>query len=175
MLNHPLHTKQTCGFTLLEVMIAMVVFSVGMLGLAGIQGIALQSNNTAYMRTIAMQQSYNMADILRASADFQGAIDSTFDSVSTTIGSTPTACILNSLSNTLSCSTSDMADSDIFHWQTRLAKELPSGRATISKDATTKVYTITIMWDEKHSGVTGEGCSGDSNTDLKCYKLDVQV
>ena len=44
--------KKTTGFTLLEVMISMVIFSVGMLGLAGIQAIALQNNNTAYCRIL---------------------------------------------------------------------------------------------------------------------------
>ena len=171
MLIHTLTVNKTSGFTLLEVMIAMVIFSVGMLGLAGIQGTALQNNSTAYMRTIAMQQSYNMADILRSSTSFDGVINSSFNSVNSSVGSAPTACIANDQST--NCSTSQLAASDIYHWKKRLQDTLPSGRGTVSVSGT--IYTITVMWDEKRTGATGEGCSDDSTTDLKCYILHIQV
>ncbi|MDH5370428.1 MAG: type IV pilus modification protein PilV [Gammaproteobacteria bacterium] len=163
--------KKSSGFTLLEVMIALVIFSIGMLGLAGIQAIALQNNNTAYMRTIAMQQAYNIADLIRASTDFDGDVTSAFNAVDTTLGTEPTACIVNDqLTN---CTADQIAAFDIFHWKNRLNEELPSGRGkiTLSSD----VYEIIIMWDEKKTGVTGEGCSGDSDIDLKCYTLHIQV
>ena len=116
----PEQTNKSSGFTLLEVMIAMVIFAVGMLGLAGIQALALQNNNTAYMRTIAMQQSYNMADLLRLSKDFNEVIDSNYAPVTTAIGSNPSKdCIADDL--TSNCSTSELAVFDIFHWKTRVA------------------------------------------------------
>ena len=165
-------TSNSSGFTLLEVMVAMVIFSVGMLGLAGIQALALQNNNTAYMRTIAMQQSYNMADLLRLSKDFNEVIDSNYNPITTAIGSDPSKdCIADDL--TTNCSTSELAEFDIFHWKTRMAEALPAGRGTVTK--TGDVYEIIIMWDENRSGVTGEGCSGDSSVDLKCYTLHIQV
>lgn len=164
--------KKSSGFTLLEVMISMVIFSVGMLGLAGIQAIALQNNTTAYMRTIAMQQSYNMADLLRSSANFDGVVDSTFDSVSTSIGSDPTKdCIADDTAT--NCTTTELAVFDIFHWKTRMDKELPSGKGTVEKDG--DVYEIIIMWDEKRTGATGEDCDADDADDLKCYTLHIQV
>ena len=83
------HLNNSSGFTLLEVMVAMLIFAVGMLGLAGIQAISLQNNNTAYLRTIAMQQSYNMSDLLRSSTDFNGVVDSNFDAISSPLGSAP--------------------------------------------------------------------------------------
>ena len=164
--------NKSSGFTLLEVMVAMVIFSVGMLGLAGIQALALQNNNTAYMRTIAMQQSYNMADLLRLSKNFNEVIDSNYNPITPAIGSDPTTdCIADDL--TTDCSTSELAEFDIFHWKTRLDKALPSGRGTVTK--TGDVYEIIIMWDEQRTGVTGEGCSGNSAVDLKCYTLHIGV
>ena len=55
-----LQTKKQSGFTLLEVMISLVIFSVGILGRAGIHATSIQSNNSAYMRTISMQSAYDM-------------------------------------------------------------------------------------------------------------------
>lgn len=158
------------GFTLLEVMIALVIFSVGLLGLAGIQAIALQSNNAAYMRTIAMQHTYNMADLIRTASDGEGVIDSTFtDGFTSALGSAPTNCIVDNA--TTECSLSEMAAFDIYHWKKRLADELPSGRGTLSR--TDDIFEIKIMWDEKRTGATGENCSGTS--DLKCYTIHIQT
>lgn len=165
-------TNKSSGFTLLEVMISMVIFSVGMLGLAGIQALALTNNNTAYQRTVAMQHSANMADLIRSSNSFDETIDSNFAGIVTSAGSAPSKnCIADDTTTT--CSTSELAVFDIFHWKQRLASALPSGRGTVV--LASSVYTITIMWDEKRTGVTGESCSGDSATDLKCYTIQIQV
>ena len=58
------------GFTLLEVLIAMVIFAVGMLGLAGMQGVALKDNNDAYMRSQAVFFAYDMGDRIRANPGY---------------------------------------------------------------------------------------------------------
>ena len=165
--------KNSSGFTLLEVMVALVIFSVGLLGLAGIQAIAMQNNNTAYMRTIAMQHAYNMADLIRSSTDFDGDVDSAFDTITTALGAEPTDCIVDDSST--ECTTAQMAAFDIYHWKNRLAGKqgLPSGRGKVTLSS--GVYEIIIMWDEDRTGVTGEGCGGNSATDLKCYKLQIQV
>ena len=170
------HINKLSGFTLLEVMVAMLIFAVGMLGLAGIQAISLQNNNTAYLRTIAMQQSYNMSDLLRASSDFDGSVDSNYAAVTTSLGTAPSPnCFLNVNDISTHCTSSQMALFNIYHWKNRLASKsgLPSGRGKVTK--TGNVYEIIIMWDEKGTGATGEDCDPDDATDLKCYKLQVEV
>lgn len=66
--------KTIHGFTLLEVLIAMVVFAIGMLGLAGMQGTALKDNNDAYMRSQAVFFAYDMGDRIRANPAFWDTI-----------------------------------------------------------------------------------------------------
>ena len=66
-------TKTQSGFTLLEIMVAIVVLSLGLLGLAGLQAASLRNNQTAYYRSIATQQAYDIADRLRANLAGVGA------------------------------------------------------------------------------------------------------
>lgn len=159
------------GFTLLEVMIAMVIFSVGVLGLAGIQGIAIQNNNTAYMRTIAMQQAYNMSDIIRTNTDTNSNLNIAFSNVSSTLGSAPTPVCIGDTNTT--CTTAQMAAYTIYIWKFHLSEALPSGKGAVNLNGT--LYEVTVMWDEEHTGATGTGCSGNSAIDLKCYKLQIEV
>jgi len=170
--NH--HIKSSTGFTLLEVMLAMVIFSIGLLGLAGIQAVSISNNNSAYTRTISMQLAYNMADVLRASTDNTGNITSTFDGVTTAIpGTAPTSCIQKSGGGAPNCTETALANFEVYHWKKRIEKELASGLGKITKNG--DVYTIILMWDDEHTGATGEACSGNSAVDLKCYTLDIQT
>ena len=58
--------KTNTGFTLIEVLIAMLVLAVGLLGLAGLQATSLKNNQSAYNRSQATQLAYDMADRMRA-------------------------------------------------------------------------------------------------------------
>ena len=54
------------GFTLLEVMIALLVFSLGLLGMAGLLAVSVRTNHGAYLRTQATFLAQSMADRMRA-------------------------------------------------------------------------------------------------------------
>ena len=54
------------GFSLIEVLAALVIFSIGLLGLAGLQFNALRGNQGAYESTVASLQAMDVADRLRA-------------------------------------------------------------------------------------------------------------
>lgn len=168
------HSTTSAGFTLLEVMIAMVIFSIGLLGLAGIQAVALKNNNSAYTRTVSMQLAYNIADVIRASADNIGSVDGGYDAVTTAIpGTAPTSCVQKDGVGAPNCTESDLVNFELYHWKKRIEKELASGLGKITKNG--EIYTITIMWDDEHTGASGEACSSDSAVDLKCYTLDIQT
>lgn len=65
-MNTQYSVKQQAGFTLIEAMIALLVFSVGLLGLAGMQMSGLQNNHNSLMRTYAIQNSYDIAERIRS-------------------------------------------------------------------------------------------------------------
>jgi len=54
------------GLSLVEVLVAVLVLSVGLLGLAALQGISLQSSQAAYFRTQATNAAYEVAEFTRA-------------------------------------------------------------------------------------------------------------
>ena len=154
------------GFTLLEVMIALLIFSIGLLGLAGLQAGGLRSNNQAQLRTIAVIQAYDMADRIRANP--RGVADGDYNAMD---NSNPTAgnCITNT------CTAAQMATYDYYEWQTTNQDILPSGHGTITTNVLgggiTTLFTVTVMWDEDRTGVNGTACSGNPAVDLKCYTL----
>lgn len=54
------------GFTLLEVMVTVFIMAIGLLGLAALQLSSLSYNQSAYLRSQAVAEAYNMLDRMRA-------------------------------------------------------------------------------------------------------------
>ena len=108
---HPRLPSQQTGFTLLEILVAMVVLSIGLLGLAGLQAVSLNNNQIAYYRSIASQQTYDIADRMRANL------------VGITAGS------YNNL--TSSSTPAGMAGTDWTQWLNNTAAMLPSGSGSV--------------------------------------------
>jgi type IV pilus assembly protein PilV len=61
----PIRNQQQ-GVTLIEILITLLVLSVGLLGLAALQGISLQTGQVSYHRTQATNVAYEIADFARA-------------------------------------------------------------------------------------------------------------
>ncbi|MBI5753100.1 MAG: type IV pilus modification protein PilV [Hydrogenophilales bacterium] len=156
------------GFTLLEVLIAIVVLSFGLLGLAGIQAVGIKNTYDANARTLAIQQAYDMADRIRANTI--GASAGAYDNITTTIPGDP-GCI----TSTSGCSATQLRDYDQRYWNTNNQNMLRLGRGTVAVVGGTaipnKQYLITVMWDEARTGATGTGCSTNLTTDLSCFQL----
>lgn len=151
-----------CGFTLIEVLVALFVLAVGMLALAALQGRSLRDSTTAQLRGTALMLAYDISDRMRANPT--GVTGSTscgtgYARCSTdaiTAQSAPTTrCTKDetpSSSNT--CMPDDMAREDLYQWLSALGdgrNGLPDPRATIIKDTTNAndtVWTITIYWNQ---------------------------
>ncbi len=68
------HCPRQRGFTLIEVMIAVLVLSIGLLGLAGLQVTALRNNQTAFLRTQAAILSGDIIERMRRSGKLAGEV-----------------------------------------------------------------------------------------------------
>lgn len=130
------------GFTLLEVLISMIVLSLGLLGVAGLQASGLKNNQSAYYRSQATQMIYDMADRMRSNT----LGSSTYLSSAWTAGTPAAQAACTTVTTT--CTPALMAQNDLFEWRAAIAAGLPKGVGTITLNGT--VYTITINWDDNH-------------------------
>ncbi len=159
--GHPRNKQQ--GFTLLEVLIALLVLSIGLLGLAALQTIGLRSNEMASMRTTSTMLAYDITDRMRANA--QGITDGDYIIGTGPITGTPTDCTSND------CDTTQLATYDLSQWKDAAAL-LPGGLADITQTAGPPLtHTITVRWDENRTGAAGLNCPPLDNTDLRCFRL----
>ncbi len=131
------------GFTLFEVLIALLILSIGLLGLAGLQAIGLRNNHRAYLRTQAVLQAYDILDRMRA--NMQGVTAGDYDSITTPVPSIP-ACA--AASPPVSCTPAQMAQYDSYAWNTENAALLPGGSGTVTRLANGD-YQVTINWTDQ--------------------------
>lgn len=153
------------GFTLLEVLIALVILSIGLLGLAALFSSGLQSNHGAYMHTQATLLAYDMADRMRANTG--GVTAGDYDSIALGVPSSWTNCATSGTNTPTDCSPAQVATFDDYQWESELKDLLPNGKGSVEKSGTN--YVITVMWDDQHTGATGTNCSGNSQVDLTCF------
>lgn len=126
------------GFTLVETMVALVVLSIGLLGVAKLVTGAVHANDSGYMRGQATQMAYEILDEMRANrpgASSYGGAGATADCSSG------------------ACSPAVLAGLDTYNWNARVAATLPSGTGSITTSAGLggTVATIVVAWDDSEA------------------------
>lgn len=177
---------KNAGFTLLEVLIALVILSLGLLGLAGLQLRSLRANNDSFARSQAMIMAYGIADRMRVNA--QAAADGEYLLDPDNPPAAPAYDCIDSFPGTQgSCGPGEMADADIAAWMDELETPnvLPAGTGRITCDdsvttdgitcSPSSVHTITVMWDEARTGASGSNCGGDPQVDLQCLTIELAL
>ncbi|MBE9525646.1 MAG: type IV pilus modification protein PilV [Proteobacteria bacterium] len=135
------------GFTLLEVLIAMIILAIGLLGLAGLQANSMRFNNSAYLRSQASFLATDIADKMRANQD--EVTNGSFNDIDTTNTYNIGTCYTSSGCST----TSQMATSSIAEWKSLLESVLPSGKATVTSGAN-DTFTVSITWVDNTAGAS---------------------
>lgn len=110
------------GFSLLEVLIALLIFSLGLLGMAGLMVVSVKTNQSAYMRTQASFLAQSMSDRLRANLGQIPSYNGTYSEA--TAGADPCA-------NGAVCQPASLVARDRALWSRQLADSLPNAQATI--------------------------------------------
>lgn len=128
---------RSSGFTLIEVLIALIVMSIGMLGIAGLYVHSMQAGRTSLLHHNAVTLAGDVADRIRAN---------------------PTAAVAyagagadnNCVGGGINCTPAEMAANDIFFWDMQADDTLPTGTVTIDFDNTVvpPEYEIEVAWVE---------------------------
>lgn len=146
---------------MVEILVAVLILSIGLLGLAGLQLSSMRNNHSAYQRTQATILAYDIVDRMLAN---RSAI---------TAGSYATAEANDNECTANTCTPQQMAEYDLYDWNAALAQALPSGQGTIATNGT--ITTITVMWDDERTGATGTNCSGNPDVDLTCFLVRMEL
>ena len=120
------------GFTLLEVLVAILVLSIGLLGLAGLMASSIRNNHSAYQRTQATWLAYDMIDRMRVNR--ANAISST-NNYNIAIGAATSG-------------SANLAGVDVTNWKTTLANALPAGDGSVAVNSTSRAVTVIIQWND---------------------------
>lgn len=165
MITAPTPSKQTLqeGFSLIEVLVTMVVVAIGLMGLISLMMKGLQANASSGLRSIAINQAYDMADRMRANlagvqaGNYDGVVppgsSSTCPISATGNVSPPTPSSLGSCGTcSTSCSIADTATRDKCVWHDANATLLPSGSAAVCKEDANNWYSIHVSWDDGKTG-----------------------
>lgn len=170
-----LSVKQSGGFTLIEVLVAMLVLAIGLMGVAGLQVLGVQGNASALHKNIASQFAYDLAD--RARANPSGNYVIAYESAPPSA----TNCTLSSAN----CSPSVMASFDLAQWKCSLGSfsthancanimpavnmGLPMGDGSVSRSG--DLYTVQIRWLDNRR----QDMSVDDGPQLQTFEMDFSL
>lgn len=128
------------GFTLLEVLVAMLVLSIGLLGLAGLMASSMRNNQSAYHSTQATWLAYDILDRMRANNAV--ALAGGYSTASA-LGS-PAAC-------STAAPSGSVAAQDIAGWKNMIACALPVGDGAITVTPANRQVRITVQWNDSRA------------------------
>jgi type IV pilus assembly protein PilV len=144
--------RSSKGFTLIEVLIAVLILSVGLLGVAGTLVTAAHSASSNYLKQQGVQYAYGIVDRMHSNPH---AADNPTSSNNPYVVSltAPAATIANDCTSA-SCTQAQMAAYDVWQWQTELKNNLPNGLGSVAvtgggSDGKTAIVTVTVQWSDQ--------------------------
>ena len=169
--------RRNQGFTLIEVLIAIVIFSIGLLGIASLQIAGMRFTHGSQLRSVATLQAESIADLMRAN-EF-GVRNGFYNKALTGM---PTSFTVDC--STTVCTSQDRADFDLVTWnqtttgQPNQANDqvLPQGEGIVCRDSTPNdgistawdcdnlgsIFAIKIEWAERIVGATDREVGGSA-------------
>lgn len=145
-----INARRRHGFTLLEVLIAMLIFSFGLLGLAALQTYSVKANQSANFRSQASALANTMLDNIRANRTQIANYYSNGYNAAADCPATPTQT---------------GAAQDLALWRQQLACQLPQGVGAVAPVANSaNEVAVCIRWSDsrlQQGAVSGTTCTGD--------------
>jgi len=147
--------KKQAGFNLIEVLLAFMILSIGLLGVAGLQTTAIKASHTAMLKTIAITKVSEIVERIRSNTN----VDiSAYELAKGAVGA-DRSCDQRGPAAT-QCSPEDMAQNDLFVWENSLINgaglpaEGTDASIILDNAVVPPVVTITVYWVERGEDMT---------------------
>lgn len=155
------------GFMLIEVLVSLLLLSLGVSAWLSAQAGALRQSRVNQHLNLAMVLAADLAERLRASPGQAQAMASALPAAAAA------TCSLGS------CAAADWAAADAAQWRIGLQQALPQGSAQLQIDATGRSGLLTLVWREPGAQELAQDvpsylrCSGliDGSGAWRCFKL----
>ncbi len=165
------------GFTLIEIMVALLIFSIGLLGLAMLQATGLKFNTDSYARTQATILAYDLIDRMRANVAGVQAGNYCITSASPCTTTAKPGTAENCGDTTSGCDSSQrLAVYDLTQWYDLQGRFLAPAATPSSLGSTVITttpggkamnrYTITMRWKERENDIEQTWVFDMSNTGI---------
>ena len=170
------------GFTLIEVLVALVVISIGLYGVAAMQASALSSTHGSRQESLVALEARSLADAMLANPGYWHA--GSFPAAPFTISASSS----NPLSSTVDCRTASctppqLAAYDVRQWGTQLQTQIPGASAIITCQAATPTTTppntancqIQLSWTQKATVAISKGTTSTQPATTQNFTLVNQL
>lgn len=169
---------------MIEVLVALVLIAIGLLGIAGVQALSVNNTTIALNRSTAALQADGLASMMHANSVYWQSASAPTESggftITATTGSGATTTISDSNLNgqtqncsQANCSAPQMAGYDLQQWGLAVAAALPSGSGQVTCVAGTPVFcTINVLWNENNIALNGVG---NTSTSTNAYAIGTTV
>jgi type IV pilus assembly protein PilV len=167
--------SRSAGFTLIEVLIALIVLVLGVLGAAGMTLASIRDSKQSGLRSQASAFAYELSDLMRANPGQETVFTSAASAASTSCWTT-------------GCSPTDMAKNDYYEWSTKLTgpNGLPNAQAVVCYDRTdlnqfacdndvTAPLVVKLQWDEKNNNARGQAATSGATVTTRLMSVVIKT
>ncbi|GAB2787565.1 type IV pilus modification protein PilV [Dyella kyungheensis] len=172
-------SSHTRGFSLLEVLIAVVVISLGALGIAAMQATAISGTHSSQQESVIALEARSMSDAMIANSGYWGAgnAPATLAVSSSTALSDGTLQGFSNDCSATTCSAPQLASYDLKRWAADLQGQVPGAQGAITCQAGAPVIcTVQISWKPNATIAINGGTQGaPASASTVSYSLTNQL
>ncbi|RBW46833.1 type IV pilus modification protein PilV [Psychromonas sp. B3M02] len=161
--------KDEKGFTLIEVLIALIIVAIGVLGHAKMQAKSMNMAQQGFFAQTANTALLDLAQRMRANSDLAASF--VFSNLSDGADITASKdCSSNS------CDEDEFATEELAEWFDHLQNNLPSPRFSVEVDSSdVNLYNLMLIWDAAKTGVGSAVCDTTALNSYQCGSMSVWV
>lgn len=169
------------GFTLLELLVAMFILAVGLLGIAGLQSYSLNNTQISGKQTYAILYTQELLDGIRSNASALALNAQPYTLSSTAAPTDPQIdCYSVSAGNLPACTPVQLARFQVYQTYQQLQNSIsPDITMAINVEdvanSSTKVVTITLSWQEQVKTTDAQTITQTATTENKSYNLSALI